>query len=62
MKLHKEQENIPVGCVPPTCQRYMFQLPPLDVSSSGSRVGPQVIKFEHVSNVDHEVSLAGVGP
>ena len=28
------QESIPVGCVPPACQPYMFWLLPLDASSS----------------------------
>ena len=29
------QESIPVGCVPPACQPYMFWWPPLGVSSGG---------------------------
>ena len=28
-----EQDNIPVGCVLPACQPYMFQWTQLDVSS-----------------------------
>ena len=27
-----KQDSIPVACVPPTCQLYMFCWPPLDVS------------------------------
>ena len=29
------QDSIPVGCVPPTCQLYVFRWPPLDVSTGG---------------------------
>ena len=28
-----EQDNIPVGCLPPVCQPYLFWCPPLDVST-----------------------------
>ena len=31
-----KQDSISVGCVPPTCQLYLFWWPPLDVS--GGRV------------------------
>ena len=42
MTKHKnQQENIPVECVPPVCQLYVFQWPPLDASTGGG-VGPQV--------------------
>ena len=35
------QESIPVGCVPPACQPYMFWWPPLGVSSGGyPLIGP----------------------
>ena len=30
-----EQESIPVGCILPACQPYVFQWPPVDASSSG---------------------------
>ena len=36
----------------------MFQWPPLDVSSGGVGIGPQVNKFEQVSSDDHQMSLA----
>ena len=40
----------------------MFQWPPLDVSTNEGRVGPEVNKFEQVSNDDHQMSVAGVAP
>ena len=47
----------------------MFRWPPLDVSASGGlrgggggeELGPQVNKFELVSNDDHQMSVAGRG-
>ena len=32
-----QEGSIPVGCVPATCPPYVFQWPPLDVSSSTGR-------------------------
>ena len=40
--IYLEQESIPVGCIPQTCQRYMFWWPPLGVSSGGE-YPPQVL-------------------
>ena len=51
-----KQESIPVGCVPPTRQFYVFQWLPLDVSMG---VCPQMNKFEQVSSDDHQMSVAG---
>ena len=49
------------------CQPYVFQCPPLDISTpgvGGGELGPQVNKFEQVYNDDHQMSVAGggVGP
>ena len=33
------QDSILVGCAPPACQTYMFQWPPLDISTSRGGVG-----------------------
>ena len=30
-----KEESIPVGCVPPVCQPYVFRWPPLDASTDG---------------------------
>ena len=54
-----KQESIPVGFVPPTCQLYVFQWLPLDVSMG---VCPQMNKFEQVSSDDHQMSVAGWYP
>ena len=58
-KIHKmqifKQGSIPVGCLPPTCQLYVFQWLPRDVSMG---VCPQVNKFEQVCGDDHMVSVA----
>ena len=58
-----KQDGIPIGCVPPACQPYVFQCPPLDISTpgGGGELGPQVNKFEQVYNDDHQMSVAGGG-
>ena len=38
----------------------MFRWPPLDVSTGGVGVGPQVNKFEQVASDDHQMSVAGL--
>ena len=47
-RVRHEQENIPVGCLTPTWQPYVFWWQPLDVSTRGGEggLGPQVNKFE----------------
>ena len=50
-----EEESIPVGGEPPACKPFVLQWPPLDVTSEG----PQVNKFEQVSIVGHQMSVAG---
>ena len=59
-ELSLTQDSTPVGCIPPACQPYVFQWPPLDVSTGGrgGGLGPQVNKFEQVSNDDHQMSVA----
>ena len=57
MTLHVKQENIPVGCVPPTYQPYMFRRPQLDVSTGGERGGAQVNNCEQVTSDDHQMSI-----
>ena len=47
-----KQDSIPVGCVPPTSvvtTRCQYQW---------DGVGPRVTKFEEVSSVDHQMSVA----
>ena len=41
-----EQNSIPVGCVPSTCQSYNFRLPPLDV-----RMG-EIVRISPVRPLD----------
>ena len=36
-----KQDSIPVGCLPPACQPYVFQWPLLDVSTDKGRVCPR---------------------
>ena len=55
----KQQDSIPVGCVPPTCQPYVFHWLPLYVTT-GWELGPQVNKYEQVSSDDHQMSVTGV--
>ena len=45
----KRQDSIPVGCVPSSSQPYIFQWPPLGVSTNGGigAVGPQVNSNDH---------------
>ena len=54
-----KQDSIPVGCVPPACQPYVFWWPPLDVSKGAGGVGHQVDKFEQVSSDGHQMSVVG---
>ena len=51
-----------MGCLPSTCQLYMFQWPPVDITTAGGRgvLGPKVNKFEQVSNDDHQMSVVQV--
>ena len=56
-----KQGSIPVGCVPPACQLYVFQLPSLEFSTTRVRVGPQVNKFEQVPSDDHQMLAAKGG-
>ena len=37
----------------------MYQWPPLDISTGGGRVGPQVNKFEQFSSDDLQMSVVG---
>ena len=55
---NKQQESIPVGCILPACQPYVFWWPPLDVRT-GEGVGPQENKFEPLSSDDHHMPVAG---
>ena len=56
------QDSIIVGCVPPSCQPYVFQWPPQDVSiPEEGGVSPEVNEFEHVSDYQ-QMSVTGVGP
>ena len=60
--INTEQDSIPVGCIPPASQPYVFWWSLLDVSTGGwggGGVGPQVNKFEQVSSDDHQISVAG---
>ena len=41
---------MPVECVSPSCNIYVFRWPPLGVSTGWGR-------FEHVFNDDHQMSL-----
>ena len=43
--------SIPVGCVLPPCKPYALQCPPPDVA-------PGLNKFEQVSSVGHQMSVA----
>ena len=47
-----QQESIPVGCILPACQPYVFRWPPLGVSTGGR---------SHVSSDDHKMSVVGAG-
>ena len=47
---------IPVGCIPPACQPYMFWWLPLGISTGGW-VCPQMNKLEQVSSDDHQMSV-----
>ena len=58
---NKQQESIPVGCVLPACQPYVFRWPPLGVSNVMGVVGNQMDKFEQVSGDDHQMSGTGEG-
>ena len=53
----RQQENIPVGYVPPACKPYVFQWLLLGVTSWG----PQMNNFEQVSSDGHQMSLVGAG-
>ena len=58
------EESIPVGCVPPPCQPYMFWWLP-DVSTGGGGGLLQrglTNKFEQVSSDGYHMSVAEVGP
>ena len=56
---NNQPDSIPVGCIPPPCQPYVFQWPPLDVSTCEGWVGPQVNNFEQSSSDNHQMSVAG---
>ena len=62
-KIILKQDNIPVVCVPPAWKPYVlhfqFRLP--DVAEGGGGAGPQMNKFEQVSNDHHSMSLAEGG-
>ena len=61
----KIHESIVVGCVSPACVDHtcFFNGHLMSVLVEGAPVqgGPQVNKFEQVSNLDHWISLVGVG-
>ena len=59
-KAFQKQESIP-GCILPACLLYMFQWPPLDVSTIVG-VFLQVSRFEQVSSDDQQMSIVGIGP
>ena len=59
LKNYWQQDSILVGCVPPACQLYLCQWPPLNVSTSGEGVGPQLKKMEQVFSDGHHMSVAG---
>ena len=50
-----EQENISVGCAPPTCHYTSFGDHQMSVQVEGD---PQVNKFEKISSDGHQMSLA----
>ena len=59
LRKNKQQDSIPVGCVPRACQPYVLRWPPLGVSNVMGMVGNQVDKFEQVSSDDHQMSGTG---
>ena len=52
-----QQESLPVGCVPTACKTVCFSVATTRCHSQG--MGPQVNKFEQVSSVGHQMSVAG---
>ena len=46
-QLQQKQESIPVGCVLPTCQPYVFQWPPLGVSTGRGGLGGYTYPIMH---------------
>ena len=54
----QKEDTIPVGCVLPDWQPYVFMRPPLDARTVGG-VGPEVNKFEQASSDDYLMSVAG---